>query len=86
MVENTEGHTHSEECEQILFFMAKSSKCRKFYDMTDPSYRNFICDIVRTLEASYFKKGTIILREVEEVNEITFINEGTIGVGFEINK
>ena len=42
--------------------------------------------LVLKLEARQEPKGTIIFRTVEEVDEIFFIEKGSIDIGFEINR
>ena len=43
-------------------------------------------NLVRKLEPRYEEKGTIIYKTVEEVEEIFFIEKGSIDIGFEINR
>lgn len=38
------------------------------------------------LEPKFEPKWTIILNELEEVNEMTFVNKGEVVVGYEFNK
>ena len=66
--------------------MSKSNSNKRYYDMTNANYRNFIYDVIRVIEPNYYKKGTILLSELDEVNSIMFVHKGDIGVGFEINK
>ena len=42
--------------------------------------------IFLALEPIRYNRGDKIIRELEEVGEITFISEGEVHVGFEINK
>ena len=42
--------------------------------------------MVRKLEPRHEFKGTVIYKTVEEVEEIFFIDKGTIDIGFEINR
>jgi hypothetical protein len=42
--------------------------------------------LVRKLEPRHEKKGTIIYRTVEDVEEVFFIDKGSIDIGFEINR
>ena len=43
-------------------------------------------DLLQTLEPVRYKNKTILFKELDEINEINFIQHGTIGVGFEINR
>jgi len=38
------------------------------------------------LEPLQFEKGIILLNELDELGELTFVFKGRIGVGYEINK
>lgn len=42
--------------------------------------------LLSKLETRYINSGTIIVDEMQENNEIYFVNYGKIGVGFEIQK
>ena len=39
-------------------------------------YRNFMLDIMLNLEPVQYSKGTIIINELDEVNEVIFIEKG----------
>jgi len=43
-------------------------------------------DILQSLEPVQYSKNKVLFKELDEINEITFVVKGTIGVGFEINK
>ena len=53
---------------------------------SNQSYRDFMIKMVSYLEPRYEPAGTIIFQELEEVNEILFIDRGVVDVGYEINK
>ena len=38
------------------------------------------------MEPLHLGLGTILMDELDEVGEITFVHKGKIGVGYEINK
>ena len=63
-----------------------NQKVRKYYTWKDPCYRDFMIKLLTNLEPFHFKKKSIILEELEEINEIKFICKGKVVVGFEINK
>ena len=54
--------------------------------MTDPNFRNFMYSVVLVLEPDYCNKRTIMLNELDEVHQITFVHKGDVGVGYELNK
>lgn len=43
-------------------------------------------DILLSLEPRFEYKGTQILNECEEINEITFVDRGEVVIGYELNK
>jgi hypothetical protein len=61
------------------------SGLKVYYTWDDQSYRDFMINLVRKLEPRYEVTGTIIYKTVEEVEEIFFIDKGSIDIGFEIN-
>ena len=38
------------------------------------------------LEPRYESKGTILLNELEETQELLFVHQGEVGIGFELNR
>ena len=42
--------------------------------------------ILTNLEPRFERAGTTVIDELEEFNEIIFVNQGTILIGYEINK
>ena len=61
-------------------------RTNSYYTWNDPEYREFMQNVFLALEPIQFKKGARMIKELEEVGEISFISEGEIHVGFEINK
>ncbi len=45
-----------------------------------------IIETLRNLEPRIEMKGSILFEELDEVNEIIFVQKGTIDIGFDINK
>jgi signal-transduction protein with cAMP-binding, CBS, and nucleotidyltransferase domain len=41
---------------------------------------------MENLEVRFYEKGEIIIRELDECNEVLFVLEGVYNVGYEINK
>ena len=59
---------------------------KRFYTWLDREYRDFMMQLLMMLEPREEAKGTIFLEELEEINELIFVNTGKVGVGYEINK
>ena len=59
---------------------------RYFYTWQDQDYRDFMCEVIQHLEPFLEQKHVIIANELDEFNEIIFINSGKVAVGYEINK
>jgi hypothetical protein len=57
-----------------------------FYTWSDFHYRKFMEALLNHLEPRRVEKGVIIYDELDEVNEVIFIETGMIDVGFEINR
>lgn len=57
-----------------------------FYNFHDEDYQNFMLAVFKFIEPRYSEKDKIILNEHEETAEVFFINKGSVGVGFELNK
>ena len=54
--------------------------------MLDSAYREFMNGILTNLEPIMEERGQIILGELDEANIVTFVDKGTVGLGYEINK
>lgn len=59
---------------------------RNYYTWNDEPYRQFMSNLLRFLEPCRYQTYHNIIRELDEIGEITFIDQGTVGIGFEINK
>ena len=49
-------------------------------------YRDFMMSIVRNLEPRIEKKDSTIFEELDDINEVVFIEEGQVEIGYELNK
>ena len=49
-------------------------------------YQNFMVKLMRKLEIRKFRAHEIILNELEECDEIIFVQSGRYAIGYEINK
>lgn len=58
---------------------------REYYTWRDAQYRDFMIKIITSLEPRYEKKHSIFADELDEFNEITFINTGQVVIGYEVN-
>ena len=56
-----------------------------YYTWNDFVYRNFMMDLMQHLEPRFEQKNTILIDELDEVNEVLFFPEGQYEIGFEIN-
>jgi hypothetical protein len=56
------------------------------YTWDDQCYRGFMMNLLQNLEPRREQPGTVIYRTLEEVDEIFFIEEGGVDIGFEINR
>lgn len=49
-------------------------------------YRDFMVKIVENLEPRYEEANTVLLDECDEINEIFFVEQGEVLIGYELNK
>ena len=56
-----------------------------FYTWYDPEYSKFMVELLENLHPRIEPANTIILKELDEQNEVIFIEDGAYKVGFEIN-
>jgi hypothetical protein len=56
------------------------------YSWHDPEFNLFMNSIMQSLEPIKFEKNTIILNELDEVSEVTFIIGCQYHVGFSLNR
>ena len=52
----------------------------------DLEYQSFMIQILKSLEPRRFDKMEIIYLELDEVNELSFIEQGEYDLGYEVNK
>ena len=57
-----------------------------FYTWSDLQYQNMMIDILGKLEPRKFAARETIYYELDEVNEIIFIETGEYNIGYEVNK
>lgn len=57
-----------------------------FFTWNDVQYQNFMIEILKSLEPRLFKAREVIYVELDEVNEIIFIEHGDYDLGYEVNK
>jgi hypothetical protein len=68
------------------YFIDLKNKQRSFYTWQDIPYREFMMQVLRSLEPRFYKKKTIMVDELDEMLEIIFIDKGKTMIGYEINK
>jgi hypothetical protein len=54
--------------------------------MEDQDYAEFIIRILRALEPKIETEESMLFEELDEINEVIFILDGVIDLGFQINK
>lgn len=57
-----------------------------YYGWDDQKYRHFMIEVLRNLAPRFENKGSILINELEEVLEVLFMSQGTVDIGFEINR
>lgn len=57
-----------------------------YYTWEDQNYREFMIDLLSNLEPRREKKGSILFQELEEISEIFFVSQGTVDIGYELNR
>ena len=55
------------------------------YTLKDGEYRSYMMAVLTSLEPRIESKGFYFLEELDEFGEITFVMNGRVGVGFEVN-
>lgn len=56
-----------------------------FYTWDDTVYREFMVSILRNIKPRYAHKGEVMLRPLMSVDEVIFIEQGSIDIGFVLN-
>ena len=58
----------------------------EFYTWQDQQYREFMFDMLQSLEPFFERKHVILINELEKFNVISFVIKGKVALGYEINK
>jgi len=69
-----------------MFSFGKPGTRPTYYTWVDQNYRNFMTQLLLNLEPRRDPKHSILVDELDEFNEISFINQGEVVIGYEINK
>lgn len=59
---------------------------QSFYTWQHSEYQAFMITILQSLEPIRFAARTLIFNELDDVNEVVFIEKGLYDIGYEINK
>jgi len=59
---------------------------KSHYTWNDQPYRDFMFDVLLSLEPCSYRNREVLFKELDEFNEIIFIDTGVIGIGYELNK
>lgn len=71
---------------EFLFGAGVEWNIRSYYTFEDQQYRLFIINLLENIEPIYFNQNERIIDELDEFNEVLFIQKGKIGIGFEMNR
>ena len=63
-----------------------SGKTIPYYTWQDQIYRDFMMQILQKLEPRYMSKNQMIFEELDDINEIIFVQQGQVDIGYEVNK
>jgi len=55
---------------------------KSFYTWSDLEYRDFMIGVLMNLEPIHYFKNTILINELDEFSEITFLNKGIVMIGY----
>ena len=61
------------------------STSSSYFTLVDQPYREFMMMLVTSLEPNKDKRRTILLNELEAVDQVTFVLSGKVVLGYEIN-
>ena len=70
------------------FFSIRNPTCHHqpaFYTWDNQKYQNFMLCLLRCLEPRREERGVMLVKELDEFNEVYFFNRGIYEIGFEIN-
>ena len=48
-------------------------------------YRSFMMDMLRNLEPRQLQANQILFKELDDINEILFVQKGTVDIGYQVN-
>jgi hypothetical protein len=54
--------------------------------LEDQDYKYFIINVLRKLEPRIEMEKSVLYEELDEINEIIFVQSGVMDIGFEINR
>lgn len=87
-------HTQQQEQLDELFGKQKKGEKRPFkvyrgpsqtYSWDDQVYRDFMIGVLSHLEPRFDKRGVFIYKALQETEQLFFIMDGAIDIGFELN-
>lgn len=59
---------------------------KEYFSMADQQYHDFMIKLLTMLEPRYEPVKTLLVNELDEFGEISFVSQGNIGIGYEINR
>lgn len=57
-----------------------------YYTWEDQEYRSFMMFLLTHLEPRREEEGAILFEELQGVNEVVFVEQGIVEIGYDINK
>jgi len=86
LLENVDSNKGSSSLKKSNLFTVDDTAFTKFYDMQSTNFRNFLIQVIYNLEPYHLQKGVIMVNELDEIGEIIFVHQGSVGIGYELNK
>jgi hypothetical protein len=59
---------------------------RNFYTWHDHDYKQFMLNVLFSLEPRFFSKNEMLYDEMVSVDELMFLHNGKVGIGFRVNQ
>jgi hypothetical protein len=57
-----------------------------YFNWENEQYQSFMVHFMQKLETIYIQKDQVILGELEDVQTVTFMAEGSVDLGYDINR
>lgn len=67
-------------------FLGDNKYINSYYTWQDQEYREFMTTLLMSLRPMQADRRTVLVEELDEFTEITFIHSGKVLIGFELNR